>query len=84
MNNPKRVRRVTVKTERTFIFRSRPEVRTGWCRECNAEVGMKSVAGAARELGLSELELYRLVDSRTVHFSEDIEGGLMICLRSLK
>ena len=84
MDKPKRVRRVTVKTERTFIFRSRGSARPGWCAGCGAEVGMVSVEGAARESGLSELEVYKLVEARAVHFSEDTEGRVLICLDSLR
>lgn len=84
MDQPKRVRRVTVKTERTFVFRSRGGVRPGWCAECGAEVGMVSVDGAARETGLSELAVYRLVEEHALHFSEDAEGRVRICLDSFR
>ena len=64
MDKLKRVRRVTVKTERTFIFRSRTSVRVGWCAVCEAEVGMTSVDGVARVAGVSELAIYKLVEAR--------------------
>ena len=84
MDKPKRVRRVTVRTERTFVFRSRGSVRVEWCAECGAEVGMMSVDGAAREAGVSELAIYRLVEERALHFSEDAEGRVLVCLNSLR
>ena len=84
MDKPKRVRRVTVKTERTFVFRSRDSVRLGWCAGCGAEVGMVSVDGAARETGVSELGIYKLVEARALHFSEDADGRVLICLDSLR
>jgi len=84
MDKPKRVRRVTVKTERTFVFRSHGSVRIEWCAECAAEVGMMSVDGAARETGVTELAIYKLVEGRALHFSEDAEGRVLVCLNSLR
>ncbi|MCA1615122.1 MAG: hypothetical protein LC795_19950 [Acidobacteria bacterium] len=68
MDKPKRVRRVTVRTERTYVFRSRGGVRVGWCAGCGAEVGLASVDGAAREAGVSELAIYKLVEEHALHF----------------
>jgi len=84
MHPPKRVRRVTVRTERTFVFRNHGSVRMEWCPECGAEVGMMSVDGAAWETGLSELAIYKLVEARALHFSEDAEGRVLVCLSSLR
>ena len=84
MDKPKRVRRVTVKTERTFVFRSQGSVRVEWCEECGAEVGMMSVDAAARETGMSELTIYKLVEDGALHFSEDAEGRVLVCLNSFR
>ena len=84
MDKPKRVRRVTVKTERTFVFRSHGSLRTEWCPECSAEVGMMSVDSTARESGISELAIYKLVETRALHFTEDAEGRVLVCLNSLR
>lgn len=84
MDTPRRVRRVTVKTERTLVFRSRGSVRIQWCAGCAAEVGMVYVDGAAREVGLGELAIYRLIEERALHFREDAEGRVLVCLNSLR
>ena len=84
MDKPRRFRRVTVRTERTLVFRSHGGVRTEWCPGCAAEVGMVCVDGAARETGFSELAIYRLVEESALHFREDAEGRLLICLNSLR
>ena len=84
MNKPKRVRRVTVKTERTFVFRSHDSVRVEWCPKCAADVGMMTMDGAARETGVSELAIYKLVERRALHFSEDAAGRVLVCLNSLR
>ncbi|CAN5341800.1 hypothetical protein BH18ACI2_BH18ACI2_04900 [soil metagenome] len=83
MDKPKRVRRVTVKTERTFVFRSRGSVRVEWCADCGAEVGMMSVDGAAHRAGVSEMVIYRLVEAGRVHFAESPDGTMFVCLLSL-
>jgi len=84
MGKPRLVRRVTVKTERTLVFRSHGSVRYEWCEECGAEVGMMCVDGAARESGMTEMAIYKLVEARVLHFSEDAEGHCLVCLNSLR
>jgi len=84
MDKPKHVRRVVVKTERTYIFRNRDSVRIGWCAGCGGEVGMVSVEGAARESGMSEMAIYELVGARALHYSEEAGGRVLVCLNSLR
>jgi hypothetical protein len=84
MDKPKRVTRVTVKTERTFVFRSKNSMRAEWCGMCGLEVEMMSVEGVAQEVGMSELAIYKLVEARALHFSEDAEGRVLVCLNSLR
>jgi hypothetical protein len=83
MKKPIRTTKITVETERTFIFRNSSGQQPGWCVTCGSEALMTTVAGAAREAGLSEFALYQLLDSRALHFSEDAEGRVLVCLNSL-
>jgi hypothetical protein len=84
MDKPKRIRRVAVKTERTFIFRSKPSTRIAWCADCRAEVAMISVEGASGESGYGEMEIFKLIEAHALHFCEDPEGHVLVCLNSLK
>jgi len=84
MKNSKRIRRVTVETERTFIFRSRGDRQATWCTVCGAEAGMASIEVAAREAGFSKLTIYQLVGSGVLHFIEDSDGRVLVCLKSLR
>ena len=84
MDKPTRIRRVTINTERTFTFTSRSGVGAAWCAECGAEVRMVSVDRAAREAGVSEFAIYKLVDARAIHSREDGEGRVLVCLNSLQ
>lgn len=79
----RRIRRVIVETERTFIFRSRSSVCNQWCGECGADVQMAGVDVVARESGVSELSIYQLIESRVLHFMEAGDGHLLVCLNSL-
>jgi hypothetical protein len=83
MKKPKRITKFTIETERTFIFRCFGDQMTGWCLTCRAEAQIATVQGAAREAGLNELAIYRLLDEGVLHFTEDSDGRVLICLNSL-
>jgi len=78
-----RTAKFTIETERTFIFRNSEGRRQGWCPDCEAETQMATVADAARELELSELSMYQLLGSRSLHFMEDSDGRVLVCLNSI-
>jgi len=84
MNKPMRVRRMTIETERTYIFRSRGDRQATWCPACGAEVEMACVETAARDAGLSELAIYQLIESGTLHFTEGENKRVLVCLNYLK
>jgi hypothetical protein len=44
---------------------------------------MATVSETARETGLSELLIYQLLDFGALHFREDADGRLLVCLNSL-
>src|SRR4030095_8921121 len=83
MNVRKLIRRVTVETDRTYIFRNREAARALWCMECGAEVEMASVEAAAYETGVSELLIWQWLDVGTVHFTQT-DRRLFVCLKSLR
>ena len=84
LKNRRRIRKLTLERERTFIFRSRGASRLGWCEKCQAEVELMSVADAAQETKFSELALYQLIESGALHFSEDADLRIVACLSSLR
>ena len=79
----RRIRRVTVETERTYIFRSRSSLCIHWCAQCGAEVQMAGVDVLARERGVSEMAIHQLMESGQLHFAEDGNGRVLVCLDSL-
>lgn len=83
MRKPIRITKVTIETERTFIFRNSNGQQPGWCVTCDSEAQMTTVARAAREAGLSEFAIYQLLNAQALHFCEDADGRILVCLNSL-
>jgi hypothetical protein len=83
MKKPLRTTKVTIETERVFTFRNYERQQSGWCLECGAETQMATVAHAARQADLNELAIYQLLDGGALHFSEDADGRILVCLNSL-
>lgn len=78
-----RTTKVTIETERVFTFRNSERQQSGWCFECGVETQLATVAQAARKADLSELAIYQLLDAGALHFREDAEGRVLVCLNSL-
>lgn len=83
MKKSGRITKFTVETERVYIFRTAGNSQIDWCSECAAETQMASVAYVAREAGLSEMAIYQLLEVRALHFREDADGRIFVCLNSL-
>lgn len=83
MKKTKKNTKLTVEVERVFTFRNSNAIQLGWCLTCGSESQMATVAGAARESGLNELTIYQLIDARVLHFCEDEDGRVLVCLTSL-
>jgi hypothetical protein len=83
MKKPRRITKFTVETERTYVFRSRGRREIGWCVGCDAEVEMANMGEAAALAGVSELTVYRCLEAGGLHFTEDADGRLLVCLDSL-
>ena len=66
---------VTIRTRRALIAH---------CRQCQRQVRMVPANEAALLARLSEREVYRLVEDRRLHFIEDQNRLLYVCLESLK
>jgi hypothetical protein len=76
------ITKLTVETERTFIFRNRGPSRVGFCNRCGSDVELMCVVEAALEAGYGELTIYELIRTGSIHFVE--EGGhVLVCFKSL-
>lgn len=80
----KRITTFAVETERTFIIRSHGALTAAaWCSDCEAEVDMTTVEDAAQVIGFGELSIYRFIEARILHYSEDPAGRVLVCGNSL-
>jgi hypothetical protein len=76
------ITKLTVETERTFIFRSRGGSRVGFCDHCGSDVELMAVTDAALEFGCGELAIYELIRTGSVHFAVE-EGHVFVCFQSV-
>ena len=76
---------ITSRTHETFVVRwEKAESRKTFCAACAAEVEMLSVEEAVAVSGLRAREIFRLIESGTIHFIETNDGLMFVCLNSLK
>ncbi|GEM_PF-2157548 len=73
---------ITLKSERSISIKSSRAL-TALCEACGREVQMFTPGQAAIICGLSSREVYHRVESGAVHFTETVEGLLLVCLESL-
>ncbi|MBA3321312.1 MAG: hypothetical protein H0T45_07670 [Pyrinomonadaceae bacterium] len=71
-----------IDTEEMFVRKSDKSI-PNWCVACGMEVEMVAPEVAAVVTDLSAREIYRLVESDQVHFTETAEGLLFVCCWSL-
>lgn len=82
MNKRKRITQYSIETERTVVVRRQAPMHA-WCERCHTTVTAARPESAAALKGLTVRELYRRVESGTVHFGELEDGSLLVCLESI-
>jgi hypothetical protein len=73
---------IILQTERRISIKSSRAL-TALCERCGREVQMFTPGQAALISGLSAREVYHRVEGGDVHFTETVEGLLLVCLDSL-
>lgn len=79
----KRKTEITVETERLLLIRRRRPWVRAWCDGCAKHANMITAAEAAAAARVSSRTVYRWVEAEKVHFTETLEGLLLICFNSL-
>jgi len=74
---------ITVETERTLVIRRRYRAVEAWCDECNAMVIMIRPDQAAAVSGRSLRAIFNDIERAALHFAEQADGMILICLNSL-
>jgi hypothetical protein len=81
-----RIRRkttITAETERILIIKRRGIEKRGWCEGCGEQVRLVTLETASAVTGFSVRAICRMVEADETHFSETLNGSLLICLNSL-
>jgi hypothetical protein len=74
---------ITTETTETLIVRQLPRGARAWCKPCFAEVDMVAAELAARAVGVTARQVFRLIEAGRVHFIERPDGSSWVCLNTL-
>ena len=80
---PKNRTEVTVETERVLVIRRRYQAIETWCDLCAEKVVMIRPDQAAAVSGQSLRAIFGAIEQARLHFAEQSDGLLLICLNSL-
>ncbi len=80
----KKITEITIETEQVFIVRRQAAITESWCDGCSAFVRMVTPEQATLLTHISARAIYRQTENGELHFTETLEGLLLICLDSLK
>ncbi|MEW6129078.1 MAG: hypothetical protein AB1757_18715 [Acidobacteriota bacterium] len=75
--------KITIEKERLWLISRRPSPGIR-CQLCQVEVKMVDLQEAAAIAKASQRELFRRVENGSLHFAENADGTLLICLASLR
>lgn len=74
---------ITTETTETLIIIQLQRGARAWCKPCVAEVEMVDAELAARTVGVSTRQVFRLIEAGRVHFIEKPDGSSWVCLNTL-
>jgi hypothetical protein len=77
----KRKTEITFEVEETIVWRQEAQWFEAFCPYCQALVKMAAPRLAAALNGRTEREIFRLIETKDIHFIET--GRLLVCLVSL-
>jgi hypothetical protein len=70
-------------TEQRWIIRGHSRGRNAWCTECGKDSLMIAPEEAARLCGANARAIYRWVEAAEIHFIEEQDNVLLVCLASV-
>jgi hypothetical protein len=73
----------TIETYEVVAIRTSREPAHGWCPECGELATMVDPEAAARLGGMSTRLIYGQIEAGRLHYEENKEGLLLICLKSV-
>jgi hypothetical protein len=75
--------KITIERERLLVFTSRRPLEKR-CDFCGAEVRMIDINQASALAAVTQREIFLRVENGSLHFAENADGVLLICLESLR
>jgi hypothetical protein len=79
----KRRTKILLEITQLLVIKRSGDSRLSWCAGCAREVNMISTEMAAIIARQSTRTIYRWVEAGRLHFTEQPEGRLLICLDSI-
>lgn len=73
---------ITLERIKRTTIRLRPAESIRWCASCNAMTAMLAPNEAAFQMQITAREIFRLIESGNIHFTETETGGLFVCPHS--
>lgn len=83
MKTIRRILRVTVTTEETWVIHNPTPSADAWCSGCGRTAPMASVAQSAAIAEVGQAAIIRRLALDTVHYTETPDGKFLVCLNSL-
>ncbi len=74
---------VMIETHRTWIISAPGLPAPAWCAECGRTVRLLTIDEAARLVCQTTRNIFRMVESRQLHYRETPTGRLLVCLDSV-
>jgi len=74
---------ITIETRRRTVIRQGAR-RTFWCEFCESRVESLTPEQISGSYGIASREIYRRIEAGAVHFAENTNGAVFICVNSLE
>ena len=79
----RKVTEIIFETERVLVIRRRYRVVEAWCDGCRKTVAMIKPDQAATISGRSLQAIFDEIETSALHFAEQSDGMILVCLNSL-
>jgi len=83
MIKKRRIRIISISEQRVVVISRGFSPGSRWCDACVAEARMVTPAEAAALAQVNMRTIYRWIEAGRVHFTEEPEGALLVCVGSL-
>lgn len=75
---------IIIETSEIWVIRPTTGALPDWCEECGSVVNMLSPEEAAAVADVGIRTIYQWIEAGSIHYAENFEGRLLICICSLR